>query len=127
MRDTAHVSSLLTNHIAEQIACTTGMPQSRFRKSRGTCDATHEEHDGSGVEEGACRVDCSLEILSQSAIASDPREETFDHPATRVDSKADLIGILAHDLDGDQRGRGDPLTCISAVGKDPLYEWEDAA
>ena len=38
----------------------------------------------------------------------------------------DLIGIFAHDFDGDQRGRGDLLPGISAVGEDALNEREDA-
>src|SRR5208282_3857921 len=45
----------------------------------------------------------------------------------RVYREADLIGIFAHDLDCDQRGRGDLLTGISAVSEDPLDEREDAA
>ena len=42
-------------------------------------------------------------------------------------SEADLIGVLAHDLDRDQRGFGDLLNGIPAVGEDPLDEREDAA
>jgi hypothetical protein len=30
-----------------------------------------------------------------------PTEEPFDDPAARVDGEADLIGIFAHDFDGD--------------------------
>ena len=37
-------------------------------------------------------------------IASNPGEEPLDDPATRVNGEADLIGILAHDFDRDQRG-----------------------
>ena len=47
-------------------------------------------------------------------------------PAPRVNSEADLIGVLAHDLDRDQRCRGDLLPGISAVGEDPPDEREDA-
>ena len=65
-------------------------------------------------------------FLCQAAIAPDPGEEAFDDPAPRVNSEADLIGILAHDLDRDQRSLGDLLTRISAVGEDPLDEREDA-
>src|SRR5208283_4642886 len=80
-----------------------------------------------GVEEGACRVDCGLEVLCQPSIAPNPRKQPFDDPAPRVNSEADLIGVLAHDLDRDQRRRGDLLTGIPAVGEDPLDEREDAA
>src|SRR4249919_2160207 len=40
--------------------------------------------------------------------------------------EADLVGIFAHDFDGDQRGRGDLFPGISAVGEDALNEREDA-
>ena len=35
--------------------------------------------------------------------------------------------VLAHNLDSDQRGVCDLLTSISAVSKNALDEWEDAA
>ena len=44
----------------------------------------------------------------------------------RVNGEADLIGVLAHDLDRDQRCRGDLLLGISAVGEDALEERENA-
>src|SRR4029077_11021908 len=102
-------------------------PKSRFRKSCTTSDPTHEQHDGCGVEEGACGVDGSLEVFCQSPISPDPREEPLDDPTPRVNGEADLIGVLAHDLDHDQCGLGDLLTGISAIGEDPLDEGEDAA
>src|SRR5258708_16494780 len=87
---------------------------------------THEQHDGRGVEKSACGVDCRLEVLCQPSIAPDPREESLHDPAPRVNSEADLIRILAHDLDRDQRSVGDLLTRVSAVREDPLDEREDA-
>jgi hypothetical protein len=101
--------------------------KSQFRKSLSTSDPTHEQHDGCGVKEGAGRVDGGLEVLRQPSVASDPCKEPLDDPAPRVNSEADLIGVLAHDLDHDQRGLGDFLASISAVGEDPLDEWEDAS
>ena len=83
--------------------------------------ATHEQHDGCGVEEGA-RLNGGLEVLGQPSIAPDPGEEPLDDPTPRVNGKADLIGIVAHDLDRDQRCSGGPLTDISAVGEDTLDE-----
>ena len=71
-------------------------------------------------------VDGGLEVLCQPSIASDPREEPLNDPAPRVYCEADLIGVLAHELDSDQRGLSDLLAGISAVGKDPLDEREDA-
>ena len=65
----------------------------------GAGDPTHEQHDGCGVKEGARGVDSCLEVLCQPSIASNPREEPLDDPAAGVNSEADLIGVLAHDLD----------------------------
>ena len=41
-----------------------------------------------------------------------------------VNGEADLIGVLAHDLDRDQRGLGDLLTGIPTIGEDALDEGE---
>src|SRR6478735_6969619 len=76
--------------------------------------------------EGACGVDGSLEVFCQPSIAPDPGEEPPDDPTPRVDGEADLIGVLAHDLDRDQRCRGDLFPGISAVSEDTLDEREDA-
>jgi hypothetical protein len=46
--------------------------------------------------------------------------------APRVNGEADLIGVLAHDLDRNQCGLGDLLPSISAVGEDALDEREEA-
>ena len=97
----------------------------RFRKSWSASDPAHEQHDGCGVEEGACGVDGGLEVLCQPSIAPNPGEEPFDDPAARVHGEADLIRVLAHDLDRDQRGLGDLLAGIPAVGEDALNERED--
>src|SRR6202040_1379356 len=82
-------------------------------------------HDGCGVEEGARGLNGGLEVLGQPSIAPDPREEPLDDPTPRVDGEADLIGVLAHDFDGDQRCRGDLFPGISAVGEDALDEREE--
>ena len=86
----------------------------------------HEQHDGCGVEEGACGVDGGLEVFCQSPISPNPGKEPFDDPAPRVNGEADLVGIFAHDFDRDQRCRGDLFPGISAVGEDALDEWEAA-
>src|SRR3954452_2837758 len=85
---------------------TYGSAESPSEKSDWACDAAHEDHDGSGVEEGSGRGERGLRIFPQTAVAADPREEPFDHPPPRVDGKADLVRRLAHDLDGDDRRRG---------------------
>ena len=71
------------------------------------------------------RSRCCLEVLCQPPIAPDPGEEPLDDPAPRVNSEADLIGVLADDLDRDQCGLGDLFTGIPAVGENPLDERED--
>jgi hypothetical protein len=90
-------------------------------------DPTHEQHDGCGGEEGACGVDGGFEVLCQPPNAPDPREKPLDDPAPRVNSEANLNGVLAHDLNRDQRSLGDFLVGIPTVGEDPLDAWEDAA
>lgn len=83
-----------------------------------------EEHAGGGIEESACGVDGRLEVPCQSAVAADPGEESLNEPALRIDGEADLIGVLAYDLDGDTGGAGHALAGIAAVGEDLLDERE---
>ena len=87
----------------------------------------HEEHDGSSVEESASGIDGRFEVLCQAPVAPDPGEEPLDNPAPWLNSKADLIGILAHNFNCDQGSLSDLLPRISAVSEDPLDEWEDSA
>ena len=68
-------------------------------------DATHEQHDGCGVEEGAAEAMVASKSFASRPIAPDPGEEPLDNPAPRLNSEADLIGVLAHDLDGDAAWR----------------------
>ena len=75
--------------------------------------------------EGACAVDCRLEVLRQPSIAPDPSKEPLDDPAPRVNGEPDLIGVLARDLHCDQRGLSDLLTGIPTICKDPLDEGND--
>src|ERR1019366_1284815 len=63
--------------------------------------------------------------LCQAPIAPDPDEEPLDDPTPWLNGEADLIGVFAHDLDGNQSSLGDLLTRIPAVGEDPLDERED--
>ena len=65
--------------------------------------------------------------LCQSPIAADPGEEPLDNPASWLNGEADLIGVLAHNLDSDRRGVCDLLTGITAISENALDEWEDAA
>src|SRR5260370_33585224 len=103
------------------------MPKSRFRKSFGAGDAAHEQHDGGGVEEGTSGGDGGLEVLGEPPVAADPGEEALDDPAPWLYREPNLIRVLAHDLDGNHRGLGDPFAGVSAVGEDPLDEGKRAA
>src|ERR1035437_9454709 len=62
----------------------------------------------------------------RDAFASDPGKESLDDPPPWINGEADLIGVLAHDFNGNQRGLGNLLTRIAAVSEDPLDEREDA-
>jgi hypothetical protein len=77
-----------------------------------------EQHDGGGVEEGSGGFEGCLEVLGEAAVAADPGEEALDDPAPGLDGEADLVGVLANDLDGDGGGAGNPLPGVAAVGKD---------
>jgi site-specific DNA recombinase len=54
------------------------------------------------------------------------RKDYFDHPPPRVDGKADLVGRLAHDLDGDDRRRGRFVAGVASIRKRFGHEGERA-
>jgi hypothetical protein len=87
-------------------------------------EATHEEHDRGGVEEGSGGGYRGFEVLRQPPVAPDPGEEALDNPASRLDGEADLIGGLAHDLEGDRGGAGDALASVAGIGEEALDEGE---
>src|SRR5215204_3294741 len=68
-----------------------------------------------------------LEVLGEAAVAADPGEEALDDPAPGLDGEADLVGVLANDLDGDGGGAGNPLPGVAAVGKDLRDEGKGVA
>jgi len=55
------------------------------------------------------------------------RKDYFNDPAAGLDGEANLTGLLADDLDGDDRGCGHALTGVAAVGEGALDEWVEAA
>src|SRR4051794_36416087 len=69
------------------------------RNSRQAGQSACEEHDGGGVEEGASRGEGCLRIFPEPPVSADPGEEPLNHPSSRVDGEADLIGGLSDDLD----------------------------
>ena len=64
---------------------------------------------GSGGGEGRFRV------LPQPPVSADPAEEPLHHPSAGVNCKADLIGWLADDLDGDAGRRRRSLSSIALL------------
>src|ERR1700729_174389 len=97
-------------------------PQSPTRILNRTSKSSCEQQDGSGIEEGCCRLERSFEVLGEAAVAPEPGQEAFDHPAPGMHGKADLASLLAHDLDDDS-GRGrHSVGGIGAIGEDPLDE-----
>jgi hypothetical protein len=57
-------------------------------------NATHEEHDGSSVEESACGIDGGLEVLCQAPVAPDPGEEPLDQPLYNVAKDREFYSAL---------------------------------
>jgi hypothetical protein len=92
-----------------------------------TSESSCEQHDRGGVEEGCCRGDSSLEVLGQTAIAAEPCEEALDNPATGMDGRADLTGLLADDLDDDAGRIRHALGGVGAIGEHPLNERQQLA
>ncbi len=86
-----------------------------------------EDHDGCGVEEGFGGGEGRLRILPEASVAADPGKEPFDDPSARMHGKADLPGCLAHDFDGDDRGRRWPVAGIAGIGEGLGDEREGSA
>src|ERR1700730_11321755 len=98
------------------------LPKSPTRISNRTSKSSCEQQDGSGIEEGCCRLECSFEVLGEAAAAPKPGKEAFHHPAPGMHGKADLAGLLAHDLDDDPGCGRHPFGAIGAIGENPLNE-----
>ena len=60
-------------------------------------------------------------------MAARSRRRSARQPASRLDGEADLIGGLAHDLEGDRGGAGDALASVAGIGEDALDEGEWSA
>lgn len=71
-------------------------PDSKLHCCFYRCDAPCHELDRGEEEPGSCAFDGSLEVLGQSAVAAEPGEGSFDHPAARKHLEA-LCGIGALD------------------------------
>src|ERR1700724_1822065 len=94
-----------------------GRSKSPTRISNRTSKSSCEQQDGSGIEEGCCRLECSFEVLGEAAAAPKPGKEAFHHPAPGMHGKADLAGLLAHDLDDDPGCGRHPFGAIGAIGE----------
>ena len=76
-------------------------------------------------EQGPGGIDCCFDILGEPSVSVDPGEEPFDDPPSGLDSETDLVGILADDLDGDDRRIGNSVARVTAIGERPLDEREE--
>src|SRR5215204_1154198 len=54
-------------------------------------------------------------VLPEASVTADPGEEALDHPSARMDRKADLVGRLPDDLDGNAGGARGPLSGIARI------------
>jgi hypothetical protein len=85
-------------------------------------EADHCEADKS--DDGAC---VALEVASQTPIAADPCQGSFDNPALWNNREIMQLGSL-DDFDDPTAGACGsvchPWSAISRVGKDALYEWK---
>jgi len=88
-------------------------------------DADHGESDEGG--DGAC---VSLEIARQATIATNPCQRAFDNPALGQDEEF-VQFVALDDLNDPTAGAGsgsrDAWSLVAGIGKDPLYEGEEAA
>ena len=92
--------------------------ESQFRNSCCPCDAAREQHDGSCVEKAPGGGDGGLEVLCKPVIATNPREETFNHPSAWQQDEADLPRALGNDFNNDTGRGGDPIAGIAAISED---------
>src|SRR5271157_5538365 len=97
-------------------------PKSPTRISSRTSEPSCEQQDGSGIEEGSCRRDSSLEVLGQTTASSKPGQEAFDHPASGMHGKTNLPGLFSDDLDDDPGRIRHAFGGIGAIGEGPLDE-----
>ena len=88
-------------------------------------DADHGQSD-----EGSDGAGVALEIACQTAIAADPRQSAFDDPALGQDDEF-VQFIALDDLEQPTTGAGNrsrgTRSLIAGIGKDALYEGEEAA
>src|SRR4051812_37187349 len=91
------------------------------RNSCSASQASGQQHDGGGVEEGAGGSERGLRVLPESTVSTDPSKEPLDHPSAWMDREPDLIGGLADDLDGDGGCARRPLSSKAHIGE-RLYD-----
>gem|GEM_PF-3845150 len=101
--------------------------KSLFRNSIATSDAPDEDEGGCCVEEGGCGCDGGLSVFPQAMVAADPGDEALDHPSFELDGEADLIGLAADDLHGNERCVGDAWSLLSRISKNLFDKWKRTA
>ena len=89
-------------------------------------EASQEDHDGGGVEEGCCGGEGCPGVFPKTSVPADPGEEAFPDPAPGMNGEADLIGRLPDDLDVDQRGSARPISGKAGIGEGLRHERKGA-
>jgi hypothetical protein len=114
----AHLADLRREHLIDQVCIQEILPDAAVNQIailRGVASRQ--------------RINCpSLKQASASMVLENLCIPNVAAQRVRVYGEADLVGIFAHDFDGDQRlcCHGDLFPGISAVGEDSLNEREDA-
>jgi hypothetical protein len=86
----------------------------------GSCNASDEDKDCGGVEEGFSGGNGGLRIFPEPPVAPEPSEGALYHPASWMDGKADLIGRLRDNLNRDGRRLAGVLTPVTRIGE-PMW------
>ena len=96
----------------------------------GSSKPAREQLHRSEIEPDLAAGDGGLKVFGEAAVAVEPSEGSFDHPAARQDTRAGTIGPF-DDLDSPPavsgQCRGQLIAGIAAVGKDMAQPREQIA
>ena len=96
----------------------------------GSSKPAREQLHRSEIEPDLTAGDGGLKVLGEAAVAVEPSEGSFDHPAARQDTRAGTIGPF-DDLDSPPgvsgQCRGQLIAGIAAIGKDMVQPREQIA
>src|SRR5262249_20273891 len=93
----------------------------------GSSKPAREQLHRSEIEPDLTDGDGGLKVFGEAAVAVEPIEASFDHPAARQDTRAGTIGPF-DDLDSPSgvsgQCRGQLIAGIAAIGKDMVQPRE---